>query len=699
MNNIHLKWKKNMKTTIRFSTFIFTVLSILMANCKKNELNFNKYNNISPEVLTPLATTQIKAWEILKQDNIIKYDPDGLIHLKFKQDSVFQLSADSILKDIKLGKSSIKFSMGEIGVPNVNQSSDITIFSLFPTTDPFTIAAFRAKHGTTDIFPSTTSGSTNATNMTPSTEFEYLNVSKGYLKFSIVNNLPTNINEIQIKVIDNIPTPHTLGTVKLTNIAPGNTGSDSINLAGITLSNNLSYVLPFTDIAQSTNPVFIDTTDNVQFKILTSNMKCIGGKAKIPAQSISAQNLNLDLSDPSTDARLRNILFGSALIPVTTQSTFANNVNLTVNFPDATKSNVAIAPIAINAIAKNTTNNNIDFTSTNLFLGTNVTKDYNILRAAVTTNIQASTGMVVFDSSDYIKITLDPSISEFAYLDGYLGTKTFDINVNDLDVSQLADLGKGIKIENPIMNVYVDNSFGVPIVVKLDISSLDKNNNILPMNVDSMHFPYPSIAQKGQKKSQTFSINKSNSNIVNCLGMPAIKFNIIGKAIMNPKGFQGYVDHIVKTSDVVVGFDADIPMTFTAKDFTLTDSIDINDALLDKTDFQFLELKIKTNNGFPLGGTIDLVFADKNFTAIDSLKDVTLVVSGIPDANGKVIKISENMSSILLTRKQLIDFNNFKCKYILIKTKLNTYNNGNTPVSIFTDCKLDISIAFRGKTV
>ncbi len=689
-----------MKLPNKISKLFFLALVLLNTQCKKNELDFNKYNNgISPEILTPLATTQVKAWEILKQSDIIKYDPDGLIHLKFKQDSVFLLTADSILKDIHLKPSTVKYSMGEISVPNINESSDITIFSLFPSTDPTTIAVFRAKHGTNDIFPAMTSTSTTPTNLAQNTNYENLKISKGFLKFSIVNNLPTTINEIQIKIIDNLPTPHDLGFVKIMNIAAGTTGSDSINLAGKTLSNNLSYVMPVTDVAQSANPVMIDTTDNIQFLVTANNMRCTGGRAIIPAQNIGTQSLVLDLSDPSNDARLRNILFGSANVPVTTESKFSNDVTLSVDFPDATKSSIPLAPININAIAKNTVNNNIDFSNANLFLGADVSKNYNILRANVATNIKASTGMVDFDSSDYIKITIDPANAQFAYLDGYLGSKTFNIDINDLDVSQLAELGKGIKIENPMMNVYVDNSFGVPIMVKLDISSLDKNNQTLPMNVDTMKFPFPTIAEKGQMKSQTFPINKSNSNIVNCLGMPATKFNIVGKAVMNPNGFKGYTDHIVNTSSINVGFDADIPMTFTAKDFELTDSIDVNESLQGKTDFAFLELKIKTINGFPMGGTIDLIFADQNYVKIDSLKDVTLLLSGEPDANGRVIKSTENMSSILLNRAQLIKLNDQKCKYILIKTKFNTYNSGNTPVSIYTDCKLDISIAFRGKTV
>jgi hypothetical protein len=332
-----------------------------------------------------------------------------------------------------------------------------------------------------------------------------------------------------------------------------------------------------------------------------------------------------------------------------------------------------------------------------LFLGASTPKDYNILRTNVSVTIKSSAGMVNFDSSDNIKITLDPSTAKFDYLDGYLGTKTFDININDLDVSQLGKLGKGIRMENPIMNIYVDNSFGVPILIKLDITSKDDKNNTLPMNVDSMSFPFPTIAEKGQIKSQTFAINKSNSNIVNCLGMPANTFTIVGKAIMNPKGFVSYTDHIVNTSNIVVGFDADIPMTFTAKDFSYTDTVEIGETLQGKTNFDFLELKIKTINGFPLDGSLDMIFTDDKYAKIDSLMNVTLLKSGIPDANGRVITTSENMTSFLMKNELLGKIDKQKCKFILIRANFNTYNSGTVPVSIYTDSKLDVSIAFRGK--
>jgi hypothetical protein len=687
-----------MKSFKKINHILIIGLSLLTAQCKKNDLNFNKFKNgANPEVLSPLANASITAGKILKRDAIIKYDPDGLIHLKFKQDSIFKLSADSILKDISLSKSSVNMSMGEISLPGINEQSVVPLMDFFGSKDTATKRVFRSKQGKLDIFPSFNTSSSKTTNIAKSVNFELLKISKGFLVFDIKNNLPTIISEIQITIIDNLPTPHTLGTAKIFNIPSNASGRDSINLAGVNLSNDLSFILPVTKADQSPTAVIIDTLSNVNLSVIGNNLKCIGGRAIINSQSINPQNLVLDLTDPTSDARLRNILFGSANIPVTIESKFCSDVAINVDFPDASKLGNPISPMVINAISKSTTNSNINFTNTNLFLGASTTKDYNVLRTNVSVTIKASTGMVNFDSSDNIKITLDPSAAKFDYLDGYLGTKTFDININDLDVSQLAKLGKGIRMENPIMDIYVDNSFGVPILVRLVITSKDDKNNTLPMNVDSMKFPFPTIAEKGQIKSQTFVINKSNSNIVNCLGMPASTFTIVGKAIMNPKGFVSYTDHIVNTSNIVVGFDADIPMTFTAKDFSYTDTNENGATLQGKTNFDFLELKIKTINGFPLDGSLDLIFTDDKYAKIDSLMNVTLLKSGIPDANGRVITTSENMTSFLMKNELLGKLDAQKCKYIMIRVNFNTYNSGTVPVSIYTDSKLDVSIAFRGK--
>ena len=676
------------------------VLSIVVFifSCKKNDVNLDKFNNtkIKPEVLTPLANAQIVAGDLLKQDSIIKYDPDGLIRLTFLQDSVFVMDAQEVLKDISLGKSSSYFSIGELTVTAEEENSSVVLNDLIDGASPEDQAFLNFADGKRDTFPEVNTTKTNITSLAESTDYEYLRISKGQLVFKITNGLPTNISNLKINIFDSVQSanPMLIGTFNFTNIQPNGISVDSINIENRTLTNTLGYSVPQADISKSEDSVLIDLTDKIDINVSYSNFRCIGGKAKLPAQQIPVELLSIDLSDTAIDARLRNIKFASAVLPIKTRSSINTTVNIDLDLPDATKGGNPLGTLNINA-PYGVTNSQMDLTNANIFLGQDANKDHNMLRLSVSTEIQASNGLVEFDSSNSIRIEFDASSAKFEYLDGYLGQDTFDISIDDLDVSQLAELGRGIRMENPKMRIYVNNSFGIPILVELDITSKDENGNVLPMNVQDMSFPYPSIAERGTVKNETFEINKSNSDIVDCLGMPAVLFDIKGIAIMNPDGFTGFTNHITSKSAIDLGFDADIPMTFTAQNFTYVDTLEEGSALQGLADFDLLELKIKTLNGFPLGGTLDLIFTDSSYNVIDSLKDVTLLQSAVVDTDGKISESSENMSTFLMPGTMLDKLDAKQCSYILIRTNFNSYDNGNIPVSIYTSCKLEVSLAFR----
>jgi hypothetical protein len=681
-------------------TYLFGLsIALIFSQCKKNDVNFDKFNDVTikPEVLTPLANARVIASDILKQDDIIQYDPDGLIRLTFKQDSVFQLSADSILKDVALAGATSVFKIGELSITGQKETTSQTLDQMSQSANDTAKLLLQMANGTTDTFPAVKSNLLSINNLAQSSDYESVKLSNGYLVFSMTNGLPTSINKIQIGIYDNVPTQNLLGVATFNSVLPGATGKDSIYLGGKTLSNQLGYNIPSIDIAKSPAPVPIDLQDEVTIEVTYNNMKCIGGKAKIPQQVLPVQNIALDLSDPSLDARIKNLKFTTAVLPIKTTSSINTTVKVGLELPDATLNGSPIAKQEI-TVPTGFVNSSVDLSGAQIYLGADTAKEYNILRMAVYTEVAASNGLVIFDSSDYIQIDFDASAARFDYIDGYLGSKTFDINIENMDVSQLAELGKGITMANPSMHVYVDNSFGFPILVKLDITAKDAQGNALPMDAPDMAFPFPTIAEKGQTKSETFAIDKTNSKIVECLGMPAVLFDVKGQALMNPDGFTGqYVDHITQTSAITIGFDADIPMTFTAKDFTYRDTLEEGSSLRGLQDFDLLELKIKTINGFPLGGSLDLVFTDSLYNPIDSLVDVTLLQSAVVDANGRPTKATENMSTFLMNDKMLDKLNDKQVKHIIIKTNFSSYNDGSQPVSIYTDCRLDVSLAFRAK--
>ena len=98
-------------------------------------------------------------------------------------------------------------------------------------------------------------------------------------------------------------------------------------------------------------------------------------------------------------------------------------------------------------------------------------------------------------------------------------------------------------------------------------------------------------------------------------------------------------------------------------------------------------------------GHVSLSHVFDQSTILDSLVNTTLVASGIPDATGKVVTRTENMTTFLLDKETLANIatdTKFAQKLIFV-THFYTYNKGTQSVNIHTDNQLDIAIAFRAK--
>ncbi len=688
---------------IKSNTLFGIVLGIVVgfSACKKANLDLDKYSNIKdqlkPEILTPFASISITAGKILKQDSITVHDPDGLIRFLVRQDSILTIGADSILSNITLPKSSVNFKLGEIDVPNINQTQKVTLKELVDLCDAQTQFVFNYFDGKDTIFPALTSPAGDTNSVAKATNYEYIRLSKGFLKFGLANNFPTVLSKAQVVIFDN-KYGNKLGTVNFTNILPGSKGYDSISMSGVTLSNDLAFQILSVEMVQSSGFVRIDLTDDLTIDILGTGLKTTGGKAIIPSQVIQTQLLALNLSSPTDDYKLRNVRFGAAAIPFTAESKFAENLNLSINFPDATVGGSAISPTAI-SLPKGSKTGTFDLSNANIFLGAVDTLTHNMLRVAVSPSISSSGNLVDFDSSDFVKLDIDPANIIIDYVDGYMGQKTWTVDVDDVDFDALAELGKGLTLTNPKMSIIVKNSFGIPILLELSLIAKDNKGASVDMQPPTMLFGYPTIAQAGTTVNSKFDIDKSNSKIVEALGLPPTKFAISGKAYLNKDGFKGYNDFVSSKSSMSLSFEANMPLSIIAQDFSIRDTAELKETLKGLDIFDFLELKIKTTNGFPLEGALDLYFADANGVILDSLVNTTLVASGIPDATGKVVTRTENMTSFLLdkeTLKNIATETKFAQKLIFV-THFYTYNKGTQSVNIHTDNQLDIAIAFRAK--
>ena len=643
----------------------------------------------------PLAQISTNAWDLLKNTDSIRQDGDGLIRFVVS-DSLATIGADSILKKINLPASDVQFKLGEIDIPGNNRSAISTLGSLVATLNDTLKMAFAMAQGKDTIFPAINRSSTDTTQIAKPTNYEFLKISKGYLVVTVENGFPVEISNMTITVRDNVANAD-LGIVNILNILPGAIGKDSINMAGKTLNNDFSYTLNNIQTVESPTAVRVDSADIITVSVYGSAMKCVGGKGIIPSQSISNQAMSFDLSSSSDNYKIRNILFGAANLAYSAESKFAETFNLDITFKDATLGGSPLTTTSM-TLPTGIKTGTFDLSNTNIFMGADPVKDNNMLRLDVSSSINSSGNMVVFDSSDFVKISLDPAGAEIKYIDGYLGERSWSLANETISFPDLQQFAKGITLTNPKMTIKVQNSFGLPIQVDLKLVAKNNAGTTVDVQPDSMVFGYPSLAQAGTSISSSFSIDKSNSKIVEALALPPTQFEVQGTAYLNKEGFKGYTNFVGDYSKIALSFEADVPLSLTAQDVTISDtSQDVSNSLNGVEKFDFLELKIKTENAFPMDGTMDLHFVDANYNVLDSVTNTTLIASGIPDGTGKVITATENSSTFVLSNSILQNIGGGKCKYILFKVKLNTYQNGSVPVSVHAQNRLFISLAFRGK--
>ena len=97
---------------------------------------------------------------------------------------------------------------------------------------------------------------------------------------------------------------------------------------------------------------------------------------------------------------------------------------------------------------------------------------------------------------------------------------------------------------------------------------------------------------------------------------------------------------------------------------------------------------------FTLAG-LQLYFLDEAYTVLDSLIEpyTELFKSSIVDNNGDVISNSTQYLKIQVTKEKLYGLTD--ATKLLIKASLGTYNNGNTPVKIYSDYEFAVNLGVQ----
>lgn len=286
---------------------------------------------------------------------------------------------------------------------------------------------------------------------------------------------------------------------------------------------------------------------------------------------------------------------------------------------------------------------------------------------------------------------------EYSYIDGYLGSSTlnFASGLNTIDLFKNWNQGN-IQFEEPKIKFNFWNSYGLPIRLNVDSFSVNTNFNgtvVLQSTAldNGIDIAFPSLAEVGQFKESSLTLDAMNSNINDIVSNVPYEFYFDVEGLVNPDQNTSLSNFLTDTSKLEVAIDVEMPMYGSVGQIAFKDTVGFDIAEYD--DFDRMKFRSYTENGFPFEVGFQAYFLDSTNVVLDSLfSDVKPILAPASvDANGIVTgtTISEVESELDEIRYLNLKTN---AKKMVIVAYIETINGGSTPVKIYTDYSVSIKL-------
>jgi len=277
---------------------------------------------------------------------------------------------------------------------------------------------------------------------------------------------------------------------------------------------------------------------------------------------------------------------------------------------------------------------------------------------------------------------------DFSNIEGYFGqiNEQIDQDVLDLDVSVLDDIASGIRLESPSLKFIVDNGIGIPFEINLDLEGVNGSESV------SLGGPALEI---GAEETTLTEFNSSNSSLVDLIALSPTEISYSGSVVSNPLGNTGQSNSIRPGTNIIIGFEMDLPLHLRMEDAGTKDTIalDFGDENGEDSGSDYLEavkLKLHVENEFPLDVDVTVLFTDSVSGAVLDSLNLELLEAAQVDENGRTITANIYDSNIDLDSDQIDAL--FNANRALLDIKMNSYDNQNKAVRLYTDYQFTIGV-------
>ncbi|RKY85313.1 hypothetical protein DRQ09_07460 [candidate division KSB1 bacterium] len=427
--------------------------------------------------------------------------------------------------------------------------------------------------------------------------FSSVKFSSGIIKVRLKNNFPISIGSpFTVELIDG-NTQNLIGTLNFGKISPGNESTQTLDLSGKTISNNINIKVTGQSSGSEGNPVSVDPEASCEAKVSFENLVAEEANAKIPAQTYTVEN---KIKVNSDSLKLNFAQIESGLI----KFNFNNNFNFPIYI------NLKIPNIV--SIGGDTLNQRID-------INPNSQQEFNIdlenyiiipindsltYKADVSINPDPNQ-FITIRSTDFIKIDATVDRLKFKEVNASVNLSVDFPEIDEELLSEPPDELKNFNLDNVIFTLIFEN---MPANLSVDITIISIKSGkekILPIKFG--------IAQ-GVKDSVVLDKNGVNGD----MSSPTIVdlINDLPERIKVSGNIKLFGDNVSlkSTEKLNIKYKVKVPFQFSLNQTSIEDTVKLD--LDDDTRDILRDNLVRTNligtivNNTPLGGELMISAGD-----------------------------------------------------------------------------------------
>ena len=685
-----------MSKSIRFLNIIYPLSFFLLISCFDDDFDFSDIDTsqIQPEYKLPFASGEIKLMEIINniEPTVGEDDSTKILKVLFEDQNSFFLKSEKIISLDKLEYSgSKKILTKKIKINSLDKlDRKITLSDLSDNMSSLNFVKLIPDNSSL-IFPTIKSTQNGGEYSFSSFDnFKSVLVDSGFVNLKIKNNLPFPI-DIGLIISDE---NKDILNIEAKGIIPNQVYNISEDIKDKEIYNELKVeITSFNTVGSQGVPINLSPSkDNFEISFEIDELIISEGEINISELDDFFDGIfDIDLNFYDS-VELKNIIFNQGRLNFGISSFLGYDLEIDYLIP-AIRNNDSISDI-IELKSNGSYNIDYDITNYDFDLYNEIIEKYNNLRVSSKFKIKSETGYILYKSNEEIDVTFTFSNLIFDEINGYFGNNKYLIEKEEIELEKdLLDFYDKIDGEflftNPRLGLNVNNSFGIPLFINLDIKASNNNNSESIIINDRV---VEAKSKDGSFEETKIFIDKENSNILNFINLPP-KDNLLieGDIILNPDE-KTYDNFILKNSEIEANIFLELPFQISASNLMISDTFQIEGINFD-TDLSDARLLFNYESDIPLTFDIELIYLDKALFEIDRNVGEINIKGSDTDANGYSTGSISNTFEVNLSENLLKRIK--EVENIIMNIELNTEKNRSVNITSEIKFEFQSTIEFK----